>query len=441
MMSTNQSPSPSPQLSVFGPDRVAAARAAFADRNPRSRAAHDQARAVLPGGHTRTTLSHPPFPLTFARGAGATLTDIDGHEYIDLLGDYTAGLLGHSERRVIDAVHAALGEIASAGAIHGHELGLANLMCSRFGLDRVRFTNSGTEANLMAITAAIQLTGRTKLMVFHGGYHGMVMYFATGPAPSNAPYEFVVAPYNDLAGTVQLIEQHGRSLAAVLVEPMQGAGGCLPATAEFLNGTFAAARSVGAVCIADEVMTSRHGPRGLLALRGGRADITTFGKYIGGGFSFGAFGGSAELLDQFDSNRPSYIRHGGTFSNNVATMTAGEIVLGELYTADVAVAHTARGDAFRARVADVLGRHSLPVSVSGYGSMLSLHAVATAPTNAHEVAARDPHLQELLFLGLYARGMYLAARGMMCLSLPLSDAQLSAALAALDDCLAELSAR
>ena len=432
-MATSLRPSP------FTADRVAAARAVFADRNPKSRAAHDQARAVMPGGHTRTTLSHAPFPLAFVRGVGATLTDADGHDYIDLLGDYTAGLFGHSERRVLDAVHAALGELASAGVMHRHEVGLARLMCERFGLDRVRFTNSGTEANLMAITTALQYTGRRKLMVFHGGYHGGVLYFATGPAASNAPYEFVLAPYNDLPGTLQLIERHGRDLAAVLVEPMLGSGGCIPADPAFLAGVFAAARQAGAVCIADEVMTSRHGPRGLLSLRGLRADITTYGKYLGGGFSFGAFGGAAALLDQFDTNRPNHIRHAGTFNNNVATMTAGEVVLGELYTADIAAAHTARGDDFRRRISDVLGRHRVPLSVTGFGSMIAFHARASAPTNALEVAERDANLQELLFLGLYQRGIYLAVRGMFSLSLAVTDAQLAAALDALDDCLRDLA--
>ena len=170
----------------------------FADRNPASRRQYDPARKHLPGGHTRTVLTHRPFPLTFVAGHGATLTDADGHEYIDMLGDYTAGLLGHSERRVIDAVIAALDTNVSVGGIHPAEAVLAELMCERFGLDRVRFTNSGTEANLMAITTALQGTGRSTIIVFDGGYHGGVLYFASGVAPWNAPYRFVIAPYNDL---------------------------------------------------------------------------------------------------------------------------------------------------------------------------------------------------------------------------------------------------
>lgn len=423
-------------------DAVQRARHQFADRNPASRAYYDDARRYLPGGHTRTVLTHAPFPLNFVAGEGATLTDADGHTYIDLLGDYTAGLLGHSERRVLDAVTAALATNVSVGGIHPAEARLGQLMCERFGIDRVRFTNSGTEGNLMAITTATMATGRKKLLVFHGGYHGGVLYFASGAAPWNAPYDFVVAPYNDLSATVALIEQHGSDLAAVVMEAMLGSGGCVPAAPGFVEGVFAAARKVGAVCIADEVMTSRHGRRGLVHLMGAQADITTYGKYIGGGFSFGAFGGRADLLDQFDTSpeggRTKVISHAGTFNNNIATMTAGGAVLGEVFTAEVAEAHTARGDEFRAHVAAVIGRHRAPVSVTGFGSMMSLHGAAAAPATADEVLARDHDLNELLYFGLLERGVYTAARGMMNVGLAHTDEQLATALGALDDTLAEI---
>lgn len=423
-------------------DHVQRARQHFADANPASRAHYDEARRYLPGGHTRTVLTHAPFPLEFVGGQGAMLTDADGHEYIDLLGDYTAGLLGHSERRVIDAVTAALHTNVSVGGIHPAEARLARLMCERFGLDRVRFTNSGTEANLMAITTAMMATGRDRLVVFDGGYHGGVLYFATGAAPWNVPYHFVLAPYNDLAASVAVIREHGPSLAAVIVEPMLGSGGCLPGADGFLAGVFAAAREVGALCIADEVMTSRHGRQGLAHLMGATADITTFGKYIGGGFSFGAFGGRADLLDQFDTSpeagRTRVISHAGTFNNNIATMTAGGVVLGEVFTADVAESHTARGDEFRAHVASVLARHRVPMSVSGFGSMMAIHALADVPSTVDQVLARDHDLNELLYFGLLRRGVYTAARGMVTLGLALSDEHLATALGALDDALGEI---
>ncbi|NQW68048.1 MAG: aminotransferase class III-fold pyridoxal phosphate-dependent enzyme, partial [Acidimicrobiaceae bacterium] len=165
----------------------------------------------------------------------------------------------------------------------------------------------------------------------------------------------------------------------------------------------------------------------------------TYGKYLGGGFSFGAFGGRAELLDQFDTSpethRSKVVAHAGTFNNNMSSMTAGCVVLSDVYTSEVAIAHTARGDDFRESVAAVLAQSGLPVSVSGFGSMMSLHALASPPRTAVDVALRDNELQELLFFGLLERGVYTAARGMMNLSLPLGDDQLSAVLDALTDTL------
>lgn len=423
---------------------VERARQAYADRRRESRQYFERAKRVMPGGHTRTVLTHPPFPVAFVTGEGATLTDADGLEYVDFLGDYTAGLLGHSERRVLDAVEAALRSNVSVGGVHPTEAALAELMCERFGLDRVRFTNSGTEANLMAITTALQATGGRKVLVFHGGYHGGVLYFASGAAPWNAPYDFVVAPYNDLAATQTLIDEHADDLAAVLVEPMLGSGGCLPSSAEFLTGVFAAARAVGAVCIADEVMTSRHGRSGMVALLGARADITTYGKYIGGGFSFGAFGGTSDLLDQFDTSTPAapgrtVISHAGTFNNNIATMTAGVAVLGSVFTADVAEAHTRRGEELRADIDAVLARHPLPITVTGFGSMMSVHATRPTPTTVSDAAGRDHDLQELVFLALLERGVYIAPRGMVNLGLAHTDDQLATLLDALDDALGALT--
>jgi len=173
-------------VSTVATDRgalVAEERRAFAERNPESRRLHEEARRFLPGGHTRTILAHEPFPLTFVRGEGAVLTDADGHDYLDLLGDYTAGLFGHGERRVLDAVDGAMRELAAVGGLHPHEAELARLMCERFGLDRVRFTNSGTEANLFAITAARMLTGRERVLVFEGGYHGAHEHVAVSVRP------------------------------------------------------------------------------------------------------------------------------------------------------------------------------------------------------------------------------------------------------------------
>lgn len=276
-------------------------------------------------------------------------------------------------------------------------------------------------------------------MVFRGGYHGGLLYFSNGAAPWNAPYDFVIGPYNDREATIGLIQEHGRDLAALLVEPMLGAGGCIPGAIDFLESAFEAAREAGAVVIADEVMTSRHGPAGMANLLGVRADLSTFGKYVGGGFSFGAFGGTAALMDQYDTSpavgRTNVISHAGTFNNNLATMTAGTVVLGEVFTPAVAIEHTARGEEFRKLVSTVLAGSGLGVTVTGFGSMMSLHARTPAPINAAQAADRDEALQELIFLGLLERGIYTAPRGMINLSLAHTDDHLAEGLEALADCL------
>ena len=409
-----------------------------ADRNPASRAQHDRARAVLPGGTTRTILHHAPFPLTFVSGEGATLRDADGHSYVDLVGDYTAGLLGHSEKRVHAAVAEALATNTSVGGVHPAEIRFAELVCNRFGHQRVRFTNSGTEANLMAITLSRIVTERSMIMVMYGGYHGGVFYYSHGNAPWNAPFPTIVGPYNDLEGCEELINEYAPDLAAVIVEPMLGSG-CVPADARFLSGLANATQQAGAILIADEVMTSRHGPRGLADLLGVRPDIATYGKYFAGGFSFGAFAGRADLLDHFDASKADSIPHAGTFNNNIATMSAGCVVLSELFTSDTAISLTARGDDLRARIDDVLHQHKLPFTVTGFGSMNAIHALAHRPQNGTDLLERDPVLQEALFLALLQRGVYTAPRGSLNLGLAVTDWDLDHYLNALDASLGELS--
>ena len=409
-----------------------------ADRNPESRTQHDRACAVLPGGSTRTILHHAPFPLTFVSGEGGTLTDADGHTYVDLVGDYTAGLLGHSERRVHEAVAEALATNTSVGGVHPAEIRFAELVCHRFGHQRVRFTNSGTEANLMAITLSRIVTGRSTIMVMYGGYHGGVFYYSHGNAPWNAPFPTIVAPYNDLQGCEDLINEYALDLAAVIVEPMLGSG-CVPADARFLSGLANATQQAGAIFITDEVMTSRHGPRGLADLLGVRPDIATFGKYFAGGFSFGAFAGRADLLDHFDATKPDSIPHAGTFNNNIATMSAGCIVLSEVFTSDTAITLTARGEELRARIDDVLHHHKVPLTITGFGSMNAVHALGRPPQNGADLLERDPVLQEALFLSLLQRGVYTAPRGSVNLGLAITEWDIDHYLNALDDSLGELS--
>src|SRR5579859_124288 len=412
---------------------LAEAKEAYIARNPRSFARFVEATAVMPGGNTRTVLHYAPFPLGFARGEGCHLTDLDGAEYVDFLGEYTAGIYGHSHPVIRAAVDRALDAGINFGGTNLIEAKFARAVCERFGLERVRFTNSGTEANLLAISLARIFTRRPKVMVFDGGYHGAVFGFAGGGSPINAPFDYVLAPYNDVAGTRALIDQHADELALVILEPMMGGGGCIAASPEFLTMLREATTQVGALLILDEVMTSRLSPGGLQQVRGIKPDLTTFGKYIGGGMSFGAFGGRADIMDLFDPRRPDALPHAGTFNNNVLTMSAGLAGLTEIYTPDAARALNARGDALRERLNAICRRHDAPMQFTGRGSMLSVHMMRGPIRSAADAAKGDVKLKELFFFDMLAAGIWLARRGMMTLSLPVGDAECDKLAAAVEE--------
>jgi len=390
----------------------------FVAANPKSAAIQEQALKAMPGGNTRTVLHYHPFPLRFARGEDCRLWDADGHELVDFLGEYTAGLYGHSEPVIREAIKQAADDGWVLGGPNLLEARLAQTVVDRFpALERVRFTNSGTEANLMAIAAARAFTGRDRVMVFRGAYHGGVLYF--GGSPLNAPFDYVMGDYNDPEGSAALIREQGDRLACVLVEPMCGSGGCLPGSDAFLEALREATEATGALLIFDEVMTSRLSAEGLHGMLGIRPDLVTLGKYLGGGLGFGAFGGRADLLDRFDPRRPDAWPHAGTFNNNVFTMSAGLAGLTHVYTPNRAVMLNAAGDSLRGRLNDAIVRRGLPMVVTGRGSMMAVHSGATAPTSPPEAGRRSRRLIDLMHLDLIAAGIYTARRGMAVLSLPM----------------------
>ena len=399
------------------------AKEAYVARNPKSFARYVEATAVMPGGNTRTVLFYPPFPLAMTRAEGCRLWDMDGAEYVDFLGEYTAGLYGHSHPVIRGAIDSALDGGISMGAHNMLEARFARAVCERFSLGRVRFTNSGTEANLLALTLARVFTKRPKLMAFDGAYHGAVFTFAGGGSPVNAPFPFVLGRYNDIDATVALIEQCGAELAAVILEPMIGSGGCIPAAPEFLQALREACTRVGALLIFDEVMTSRLAPGGLQSLRGVTPDLTTFGKYIGGGMSFGAFGGRADIMDLFDPRRPDALPHAGTFNNNVLTMSAGLTGLTQVYTPEAAIALNERGDALRQQLNGLCRAAGAALQFTGIGSMIAVHAMRGPVRSPADAAKGDAKLKELFFFDMLAHGIWLARRGMFALSLPIGDAE------------------
>lgn len=399
------------------------ARARYEAANPASRAVFARAEAVMPGGNTRSVLFYEPFPLAIARGERCWLWDADGHRYLDLLGEFTAGLYGHSDPVIREAILSAVDGGLNLGGHNLLEPELARVICGRFvSIERLRFTNSGTEANLMAVALAQAWTRRRRVLVFAGGYHGGVLTFAGGASPANVPHEFIIAEYNDAEGARRLIEAHAGQLAAVLVEPMLGAGGCIPGDPSFLAAIREATAATGALMILDEVMTSRMSAGGQQALLGLRPDLTTLGKYIGGGMGVGAFGGRQEIMALFDPRVPGALPHAGTFNNNVVTMSAGIAGLTRLFTAEIADAHHRRGTELRERLNAMCLAAGAGMQFTGLGSLMNVHLTA-APIRNPAHSNGDPRLRDLFFFDMAEAGIYLARRGLIALMLSIGDAE------------------
>lgn len=402
---------------------LAEARDAYVAKNPKSLARYVEAAAAMPGGNTRTSLFYAPFPVAMARAEGCRLWDADGHEYVDFLGEYTAGIYGHSHPVIRKAINGALDSGISMGAHNTLEGRFAKAICERFGFERVRITNSGTEANLMALVTALAVTGRTRILVMNGGYHGAVFTFAGGGSPINAPFQFVLGSYNDIAATKSVIATHETEIAAIILEPMMGSTGCIPADRDFLQMLREEATRIGAWLIFDEVMTSRLSPGGLQAKHGIKPDLTSLGKYVGGGMSFGAFGGRADILDRYDPRRPDALPHAGTFNNNVLTMAAGYAGLTEVYTPEAAVTLNERGDALRENLNMLCQAARAKMQFTGLGSMLSVHFTREAVRSPKQAVASDQKLKELFFFDMLEKGIWIGRRGFFTLCLPLGEAE------------------
>ncbi len=403
------------------------ARAAYKDAHPVSFDLFNKACNAMPGGNTRTVLHYSPFPFTVARGEGSVIWDAEGNALTDFLGEYTAGLYGHSNKVIARAIKDALEDGIVLGGPNLVEGRFAQLISDRFhAVERLRFTNSGTESNMMAISASRAFTGRDEIMAMNGAYHGGLLSFE-GAGKMNAPFPYNFADYNNTDQAVDVILSRGDALAAVIVEPMVGAGGGMPASAEFLNALREATRKTGAMLIFDEVMTSRHTGGGLQGYYEITPDLATFGKYIGGGLTLGAFGGRADIMDHFNPGHAHSWGHAGTFNNNILSMSAGYAGLSKVYTPEKADEFFRTGNAFREALMADLSRIDIPVSVAGLGTMMVFHFRETAPVKPLLGAEKPPQdLLELLHLDMIGRGHFYARRGMINLSVETTQEQMKA---------------
>ncbi len=274
----------------------------------------------------------------------------------------------------------------------------------------------------MPVSLARAVTKRSHVLVFSGGYHGGLLNFGPGGEATNAPFPVLLGTYNDAEQARELIDQHARNLAAIIVEPMMGNAGGIPGEMEFMRELRAGADRCGILLIFDEVMTSRLGAGGLQSTFNFLPDLATYGKYLGGGLSFGAFGGRADLMERFDPRQPNALRHAGTFNNNVLTMAAGVAGLSDVFTAEAAAELNAAGDVLRDRMNAAARRIGVPAQVTGLGSILVVHFQDGAIRRPADTARTAAAARKLFHLAMIEAGFYLARRGFMSLSLAMGEA-------------------
>lgn len=409
------------------------ARKRYADLNPLSGVAEKEALQYLPGGNTRSVLHFEPFPLTMVSGNGAELTDLDGHRYVDFVGEYSAGLFGHSDPRIKAAINHALDSGIAMGAPMKYERTLAALLCERYpALDQVRFCNSGTEANLMALTTACAVTGRKKVLAFRDAYHGGVIKFPGGRCELNVPYDFVLVGYNDIEGTAALIRGLDDELAAVIVEPILGAGGNIPGNRDFLNMLRRCTEEVGALLIFDEIKTARLGAAGVHGMLDFKPDLITIGKFIAGGLPTGAFGGRADLMARYDPRHGRGWNHAGTFNNNTCSMAAGCVAMGEVFTVQRGAEFLDWSEAFRLSLNEMFAARDVPMYANGMGSIIAIHFSKVPTKKPSDITAGCQSLRPLLHMEMLLEGILICKRGDFFLSLPMDETHLAKARHALE---------
>jgi glutamate-1-semialdehyde 2,1-aminomutase len=396
--------------------------ARFAAANPASHARHERACRVLPAGHSRQTLYHPPFPVTIVRGEGARITDLDGHVYLNLVGEYAAGVLGHTCEPVQRAAREALESGVHLSGVNTKEVELAELISQRIpSMQQVRFCNSGSEACLFSTLLARHATQRPKILIFKGCYHGGFMVWGETDPALSVPFEIVKATYNAVEETRAAIRAHSSSIAAVVVEPMMGAAGSIPGTHDFLAMLREETLRIGALLIFDEVMTSRLAPGGLQGVHNLTPDLTTLGKFWGGSFAFGAFGGSREVMRHLDVTSGGLLSQGGTFNNNVVTMSAGIVAVREVYTPRACIELNSRGDRLRTVLGQLGEACDVGMQATGVGGIFNLHWHKRPIRSAADVEPANSPLRRLFHLEMMLRGYYVAQRGLICLSMPMSE--------------------
>jgi glutamate-1-semialdehyde 2,1-aminomutase len=413
----------------------------YEGKTQKSKAAFDRANSFLPGGNSRTTVFWNPYPIYFRSGKGFTIYDLDENVYLDFIGNYTSLIHGHAHPRIMEAMRNA---IESGSSIHmptEREVELAELMCRKFpSLDKIRFTNSGTEATMTALRLARAYTGKDKIMKAEGAYHGThlsaevsvhpdVTEIGSLENPNSVPEagtpasmakDVIIYPFNNVEVTERIFKRHRDQLAAVIVEPVMRT---IPPKEGFLDLLREMTTKNNVLLIYDEVICARISEGGAQQYYDVAPDLTAFGKIFGGGLPFGAFGGRDDIMMLTDPSRQKSLRHEGTFNANPVTLAAG-IASAEMLTSEAIGKLNELGNDQRKGMMKTLEESGIMAQLTGVGSLLTMHFTDKEVTDFRSSALAESELNHPLYISLLLHGISTAARIFTALSTPMSKREI-----------------
>ena len=384
--------------------------------------AMQEAKTLFPGGvnsPVRAFQSVGGEPVVMKSASGPYLTDLDGNIYVDYIGSWGPMIMGHNHPSVVKNIKEQLGRGISFGTPSQPENRLAKEILSRMPyIEKIRMVNSGTEAIMSAIRLARAATGRELIVKFDGGYHGhsdsVLVEAGSGVStlglpdspgvPRNLAEKSISVAYNDNEAIQKVFEERKTEIACVIVEPIAGNMGCIPASTSFLRLLRSLTTKYNALLIFDEVMTGfrvcKGGAQGLYNIQ---PDLTVLGKIIGGGLPVGAFGGKKHLMKEIAPDGPVY--QAGTLSGNPLAMTAGLATL-ELLTEDAYSRIWAETQKLVSGFEEIAESYSVKVSVTKVCGMFSIFFTKSTPKNFLDVTASDIGMFNHFFHLMLSQGIY-----------------------------------
>jgi glutamate-1-semialdehyde 2,1-aminomutase len=388
----------------------------------RSQAIFERAKQLIPGGvnsPVRACRSVGVDPVFIAQGDGAYITDVDGNQYIDMIGSWGPLILGHAQRDILDAIAEQMAMGTTFGAPTEIEVRFAETIRNAYpSMEMVRAVSSGTEATMSALRLARGFTGRDKLIKMDGGYHGhadcLLVAAGSGAAtlgipgsagvPEGAARDTIVVPYNDLAAVERACA--AGDVAAVIVEPVAGNMGLVLPQPGYLEGLREITRKHGTVLIFDEVMSGfRCAFGGAQAIYGITPDLTCLGKIVGGGLPAAAFGGRAEIMQKLAPLGPVY--QAGTLSGNPIAMAAGLAAIGILARPGTYERLNELGQKLETGLAAAAAAANVPVQINRIGSMITVFFTATPVTDYATAKTSDTARFGAFFRGMREAGVFL----------------------------------